>query len=216
MVGGYMINKTIKKYSIHILIIFLVLVEGTIIFQNYKLEKEYKELINSKIVSTVIETMENTSRIQNYLEKAKENSEISNRTLEQIARWYDEMFNYANDIQNIYSIYKKTDNENYSSADTHYFSRRVYEIEDILEVEYKNGKNVNDSTDINKYQGQFAKIYEFNSLFIGTMVQKNALLYVNEKYWPDEKNNDKFFLEDFFYWKLYNDFFELLNSQNFI
>lgn len=211
-----MINKTIKKYSIHILIIFLVLVEGTIIFQNYKLEKEYKELINSKIVSTVIETMENTSRIQNYLEKAKENSEISNRTLEQIARWYDEMFNYANDIQNIYSIYKKTDNENYSSADTHYFSRRVYEIEDILEVEYKNGKNVNDSTDINKYQGQFAKIYEFNSLFIGTMVQKNALLYVNEKYWPDEKNNDKFFLEDFFYWKLYNDFFELLNSQNFI
>nr|WP_312579624.1 hypothetical protein [Sedimentibacter sp.] len=212
-------GKIIEKYSIQILIIFilLVLIEGLIIFQNYKLEKEYKELISSKIVSIVIETMENTSRIQNYLDKAKENSEISNYTLEQIAKWYDEMFYYANDIQNIYNIYKKNDNKIYSSMDTHYFSRRMYEIEDILEIEYKNGKNVNNNTDINKYKEQFDKIYEFNSLFIDTMVRKDAVLYENEKYWPNEKiNNNKLFLEDFFYWNLYNDFFELLNSKNFI
>ena len=36
--------------------------------------------------------------------------------------------------------------------DTNYFSRRVYEIESILEEKYEIGKNVNDSTDINKYK----------------------------------------------------------------
>jgi hypothetical protein len=212
-----MSRKMIEKYSSHILIIFIliILIEGVIIFQNYKLEKEYKELINSKIISIVIETMENTSRIQNHLDKAKENSEISNKDLEQIAKWYNEMFNYARDVKNFHDIYKKTDKMNYSLMDTHYFSRRVYEIEDILEEEYKIGKNVNDSTDINKYNEQFDKIYEFNSLFIETMVQKEALLYVNEKYWPNEKLNNNLLLKDNFYWNLYNDFFELLNNKMF-
>jgi hypothetical protein len=212
-----MLRKMIEKYSSHILIIFMViiLIEGVIIFRNYKLEKEYKELINSKIISIVIETMENTSRIQNYLDKAKENSEISNKDFEQIAKWYNEMVSYAGDVQNFYNIYEKTDKNNYSLMDTHYFSRRVYEIEDILEEEYKIGKNVNDSTNINKYNEQFDKIYEFNSLFIETMVQKEALLYVNEMYWPNEKLNKNLLLKDNFYWNLYNDFFELLNNKMF-
>jgi len=193
----------------------MTLIEGAIIFKFYKLEKEHEEIINSKIISIVIETMENTSRIQNHLDKAKESSMILNKDLEQIAKWYNEMFNYARDVQNFYDIYKKTDKMNYSLMDTHYFSRRVYEIEDILEEEYKIGKNVNDSTDINKYNEQFDKIYEFNSLFIETMVQKEALLYVNEKYWPNEKLNNNLLLKDNFYWNLYNDFFELLNNKMF-
>lgn len=212
-----MLRKMIEKYSSHILIIFMliILIEGVIIFQNYKLDREYKELINSKIISIVIETMENTSRIQNHLDKVKESSEISNKDLEQIARWYNEMVNYASDVQDFYNIYEKTDKNNYSLMDTHYFSRRVYDIEDILEEEYKVGKNVNDSTNINKYNEQFDKIYEFNSLFIETMVQKEALLYVNEKYWPNEKLNNNLLLKDNFYWNLYNDFFELLNNKMF-
>ncbi len=216
--GVNMLKKIIEKYSLHILIIFILmtLLEGAIIFQFYKQEKEYEKIINSKIISIVIETMENTSRIQDYLDRAKESSEISNKDLEQIAKWYNEMFNYASDVQNFYNIYKKTDNGNFSLADTNYFSRRVYEIESILEKEYRNGKNINDHTNINKYNEQFDKIYEFNSLFIETMVRKEAILYVNEKYWPDEKINNKIFIKDFFYWNLFNDFFELLNSKNFI
>lgn len=212
-----MIKKMVKKYNIHILfiLILIVLIEGTIIFHNFELENKHKELISSKIVSVVIETMENTSSIQNYLNKAKEDLEISNKTLEQIAEWYDEMFTYANDIHNIYNIYKKVDDDNYSLSDANYFTRMSHVIEDILEAEYNNDKNIYDNTDINKYKEQFDKIYEFNSQFIETMIQKNAVLYANEGYWPDKKNNNEVFLEDFFYWDLYNDFFELLHVKEF-
>lgn len=219
-----MINKMIKKYSIHILIAFILLfiIEGAIILQNYKLEKKYKQFANSKIVSAVIDTLENSSLIQNYFEEAKASSEISNRTLEKIAKWYDEMFNYAYDVKHIYFIYKKTESWNYSLTNTHYYSQMVNEIEEILEAEYKNGKNVNDNTDVNKYKEQFDKIFEFNSLFIENMVQKDVFVYKDGRYWLKEKFysnkiiSDKIILEDYFYWNLYNDFFELLNSKNFI
>jgi hypothetical protein len=214
-----MFKDTIKKYYIHMIIILLLLViiEGIVIFQNNKSEEKYEVFIKSKIVLSANETMENTSRIQNYLEKAKESSEISNRTLEQIAKWYDEMFNYAHDIKDIYFIYQKSNSMNYTTIDINYFSRRVNEIEDILEAEYKNGQTINDNTDINKYKEKFDKIFEFNSLFIETMVQKDAIAYEDGRYWVSKKfNNNELFVEDFFYWNIYNDFFKLLNSKEFM
>lgn len=49
-----------------------------------------------------------------------------------------------------------------------------------------------------------------------TYRRNDALLYANDKYWINEKFNNKLFLENFFYWDLYNDFFKLLNSKKFI
>ena len=125
------------------------------------------------------DALANTARIQRWFEAAKVENQILNKDLEQIRFWYYEMFNYSDDIRLIYYIYNDRNNKDsnsYPIDDPHYFNLISSEINDILNKEYDEGKNINDYTNISNYKVQFDVIMRFNFSLMDIMVQHNALI----------------------------------------
>jgi len=214
-----MIRDILKKYYIFITIILVIIVifEFFIIIQDKKAEKNYNNFVRYKVLEYGRDALANTARIQRWFEAAKVENQILNKDLEQIRFWYYEMFNYSDDIRLIYYIYNDRNNKDsnsYPIDDPHYFNLISSEINDILNKEYDEGKNINDYTNISNYKVQFDVIMRFNFSLMDIMVQHNALIKNSEgEYWPNEEVHNNNLEEEFnIYWNIFMEFFKELRS----